>query len=69
MKMRNLLAGAATFCLFASAAWAGKELLIKVPGKEVFQKIVTTVIITPLYDEPSGAIKDQILSSLKPLIC
>ncbi len=62
MKMRNLLAGAATFCLFASAAWAGKELLIKVPGKEVFQKIVTTVIITPLYDEPSGAIKDQILS-------
>ena len=62
MKMRNLLAGAATFCLFASAAWAGKELLIKVPGKEVYQKIVTTVIITPLYDEPSGAIKDQILS-------
>ena len=62
MKMRSLLAGAASICLFASTAWAGKDLLIKVPGKEVFQKIVTTVIITPLYDEPNGAIKDQILS-------
>ena len=62
MKIKQLLVGAASLCLFASAAWAGKELLIKVPGKEVYQKIVTTVVITPLYDEPNGAIKDQILS-------
>ena len=34
MKMRNLLAGTATFCLFASAVWAGKDLLIKAKDKK-----------------------------------
>ena len=34
MKIRNLLAGTATFCLFASAVWAGKDLLIKAKDKK-----------------------------------
>lgn len=62
MRIRNLLIGAASICFFTTAAWAGKDLLIKVPGKEVYQKIVTTVPITPLFDEPNGTSKGQILS-------
>lgn len=57
MKMRNWLAGAASICLFASAAWAGKELLIKAKDKNgnptaLLEKVVVTSSLASIYTKP-----------------
>lgn len=57
MKMRNWLAGAASICLFASAAWAGKELLIKAKDKNgnptaLLEKVVVTSSDASIYTKP-----------------
>ena len=57
MKMRNLLAGTATFCLFASAVWAGKDLLIKAKDKKgnptaLLEKVVVTSSLASIYTKP-----------------
>lgn len=72
MTIRNMLLTSAVICLLTPASWAGKEQLLKVPGKNIHQKIITTTQIAPLYDEPDGRIKNYVQSysvffKLKPL--
>ena len=70
MKIRNLLAGTATFCLFASAVWAGKDLLIKAKDKKgnptaLLEKVVVTSSLASICTKPDDNEKN-IGDSIEP---